>query len=201
MVTISAFDFDGTITSRDTLPLFLKHVLGRWRYRWLIFTKLPAIAMAYIGIVNRGKVKERLIGNALRHMPQSQLEHYAYTFRISHQWILRPQALAEIDTALNKGHRVVVITASPEEWVSPFFADHRITVIGTKLATKNGQLTGMFSTPNCSGAEKIRRLEACIPRHSWARLIAYGDSRGDRNLLKAADEAHFRPFRSSQSKG
>lgn len=195
MVTISAFDFDGTITSRDSLPMFIKHVVGRWRYYWLMLTMLIPISLALLGLTDKGKVKERVLGKVLRRMPQSQFEHHAYTFRIKYDWLLRPQAIVEINNALTLGHRVVVITASPEEWVSPFFADRRITVIGTKLAIENGQLTGKFSTPNCYGPEKLRRLEALIPRHSWARLIAYGDSAGDKELLMAADEPHFRPFR------
>ncbi|MDE6309448.1 MAG: HAD-IB family phosphatase [Muribaculaceae bacterium] len=195
MVTISAFDFDGTITRRDTLSLFIRHVVGLWRYYWLVTTMLIPIASALLGIGDRGKVKERLLGKVLGHMPLSQLQHYAYTFRIKYDNILRPKAIAKIRRALDMGHRVVVITASPEEWVSPFFADRRISVVGTQLADENGLLTGKFSTPNCYGAEKLRRLEALIPRDTWARLIAYGDSRGDKELLAAADEAHFRPFR------
>lgn len=195
MVTISAFDFDGTVTRRDSLPLFIKHVLGARRYYGLMLRMLPSMALALAGIADRGKVKERLLGRVLRHMPLQQLESHAYSFHLTHRGLLRPRAVEAIEQALAEGHRVVIVSASPQEWVSRFFTDRRITVIGTGLEVSDGKLTGRFSTPNCSGAEKVRRLEELIPRSKWARLVAYGDSRGDRELLAIADEAHFRPFR------
>ena len=195
MVTISAFDFDGTVTHRDSMPLFIKHVLGSRRYYWLMLRMMPSIAMALAGILDRGTVKERLLGRVFRHMPLRQLDHHTYSFHQSHRNLLRPKAVETIGRALAQGHRVVIISASPQAWVSRFFTDRRITVIGTELEESEGKLTGRFSTPNCSGAEKLRRLQLLIPRSCWSRLIVYGDSRGDRELLAAADEPHYRPFK------
>ncbi len=195
MFTISAFDFDGTITRRDSLPLFIKHVVGRCRYYRLMLQMSPLILLAYLRIIGRSKVKERLLGKVLRRMPSTQFEQYADSFATYHADLLRPQALEAIHRAIELGHRVVIVTASLEEWVKPFFIDRRITVIGTRMAVENGQLSGRFATPNCIGAEKVRRLKQLIPPQSWARLIAYGDSRGDSELLAAADEPHYRQFR------
>ena len=52
-----------------------------------------------------------------------------------------------------------------------------------------------FATPNCKGAEKVRRILGLFPDRESYRLTAFGDSRGDREMLAMADEAHYKPFR------
>lgn len=68
-------------------------------------------------------------------------------------------------------------------------------VIGTQVEVRNGRLTGRFLTKNCYGQEKVNRILDYLPDRKTYRLIAYGDSRGDQELLAFADEAHYKPFR------
>ena len=58
-----------------------------------------------------------------------------------------------------------------------------------------GCLTGRFSTPNCYGPEKVRRIEAVWPHREQYDVSAFGDSRGDKEMLAYADQAYFKPFR------
>jgi phosphoserine phosphatase len=107
---------------------------------------------------------------------------------------------------------VVVVSASIDRWVKPFF-EPSVIIIGTQIETRDGFLTGRFATPNCYGEEKVRRLRQLFPELAFGGIshssllaprssknprplvIAYGDSRGDRELLQLADEAHYKPFR------
>ena len=68
-------------------------------------------------------------------------------------------------------------------------------VLGTQVEVSDGRLTGRFLSRNCYGQEKVNRILACYPDRESYHLIAYGDSRGDEQLLAFADEAHFKPFR------
>ena len=92
------------------------------------------------------------------------------------------------------GTPVFVVSASVDNWVSPFFSGS-VTVIGTKVESANGRLTGRFLTPNCYGAEKVRRLKETLPclvsDRSHYYVIAYGDSRGDKEMFAYADESHY----------
>ena len=67
-----------------------------------------------------------------------------------------------------------------------------MNVLGTQIEVKNGNLTGRFLTKNCYGQEKVNRILALYPDRNTYYLIAYGDSRGDKELLAFADEAHFK---------
>jgi phosphoserine phosphatase len=77
--------------------------------------------------------------------------------------------------------------------VQPFFPD--VKVVGTQIEVKDGRLTGRFLTKNCYGQEKVNRLLSLYPHRQDYCLVAYGDSRGDKELLSFADESHFKPFR------
>jgi len=89
---------------------------------------------------------------------------------------------------------VMIVSASIDNWVAPFFQN--VLVLGTQIDVRNGRLTGKFLTPNCYGAEKVNRVKAVLkqPREHYY-IVAFGDSRGDKELLTYADEAHFKPFR------
>ena len=53
-------------------------------------------------------------------------------------------------------------------------------------------------SPNCKGPEKIRRLGQWLQEPlSRTELHAYGDSRGDRELLQSAAEPHWRSFQAT----
>ena len=82
------------------------------------------------------------------------------------------------------------------DWVRCFFADDMpLTIVGTELEVVDNRLTGRFKTHNCYGAEKVRRLEAVLsePRSNY-HIVAYGDSRGDKELLAYAYEGYYKPF-------
>ena len=71
-----------------------------------------------------------------------------------------------------------------------------IIVLGTKVEVDAvGCLTGRFSTPNCYGPEKVHRIEAVWPHREQYDVSAFGDSRGDKEMLAYADQAYFKPFR------
>ncbi len=107
--------------------------------------------------------------------------------------ILRPGGIEMIRKAKAEGHEVVIVSASIENWVQPFFPD--VKVMGTKIETRDGLLTGRFLSRNCYGEEKVRRFLELYPDRQNYHLIAYGDSGGDRALLAFADESHYKPWR------
>ena len=60
---------------------------------------------------------------------------------------------------------------------------------------REGVLTGRFLTKNCYGEEKVTRLLQLFPERTQYWLTAYGDSRGDFELLDFANESYYRPFK------
>ena len=193
MKHIHAFDFDGTITVNDSLPAFLLFSRGVIRFALAFVLLAPLMVLSFMRLYEPGRAKELLFCYLFRGMPANRFQDLCERFAQSGRVELRPQALLAISQAQASGHEVFIVTASVSQWVQGFFPD--ICVIGTEVQVIDGRLTGRFSTPNCSGAEKVRRLLAVRPDRSLYHLTAYGDSHGDRELLDFADVSYYQPFR------
>ena len=192
---IVAFDFDGTLTTRDSFTAFLK-----WRTppaRWVLGgLRLVPAALAYIGHRDRGRIKEAAVREYLRGVTRDRLESDARRFaELQSRSLLRPDAVMAWKRWRDERVRLVIVTASPDIVVAPFArglgADD---VIGTRLAfDAQGKATGAFASPNCRGPEKVVRLTQAYGADLELRA-AYGDTDGDTEMLAAAQEPYFRVF-------
>lgn len=189
---IYAFDFDGTLTSCDTFLLFGAFVRGRWRLAVALLRCSPLLLLMKMGLYDNGRAKERVFSLLFRGMREDAFERACRDFAARRRDIIRPRAERLIHGLLAAGDcRVVVVSASIDRWVRPFFPP-QVLVTGTEVEVADGRLTGRFATPNCYGAEKVRRLSTLLPERDTYHLTAYGDSRGDKQLLDYADTAYYR---------
>ncbi|MCD8291347.1 MAG: haloacid dehalogenase-like hydrolase [Prevotella sp.] len=192
---IHAFDFDGTLTERDTLLEFIRFNRGNKGLLLCLLRFLPFLVGMKLGICRNWKVKQMVFSYCFKGMSLADFDERCRQFADGSWGILRPKGIAKIKEVLAKGERAVVISASIDNWVKPFFRDiEGVMVVGTTVETKDGLLTGRFLTKNCFGAEKVNRLLELFPKRTDYWLTAYGDSRGDFNLLDFANEGYYRPF-------
>ncbi|WP_263831204.1 HAD-IB family hydrolase [Salinibacter sp.] len=193
---VAVFDFDGTLTRRDSLLPFLWHVAGPARFVWNALVLLPTLLRYAVGILENGPAKERVLGQFLAGKPTGEIRAVAKSFAAERvPSLLDPEAIRRLRWHQEQGHMTVLVTASPELYVQPWAeAEGFDRALGTRLETKEGVFTGQFSTPNCHGPEKTRRLEAEGPDLRGATIYAYGNSRGDRELLDMADQGFYRSF-------
>ena len=189
MKQLFAFDFDGTLTTRDTLIAFIRYACGTPRFLLGFLLHAPLLVLMKLRLYSNGKAKQRLFSWFFRGMPIETFDTLCQSFALSHRHLLRPETVCLLQQALSEGSEVLVVSASIDNWVQPFFP--AVTVLGTQIEVIDGRLSGRFLTPNCYGQEKVRRILALHPDRSAYRLTAYGDSRGDRELLAFADEAHL----------
>jgi phosphatidylglycerophosphatase C len=193
---VVAFDFDGTLTIRDSFTAFLRWRAGPGRYAIGMIRLAPA-AIAYLFHRDRGRIKAAATAEFLRGVPRERLENEANTFaRTFSRKLLRPDAVAAWKRWRPQAVRLAIVTASPDLLVAPFArglgAD---LLIGTKLAfDAQGCATGGFETSNCRGAEKMARLRQAFGADVRI-LAAYGDTSGDREMLAAAEEPGYRVFK------
>lgn len=192
---VAAFDFDGTLTRRDTLLPFLLHTLGTARVAHHALMLLPTLAGYGLGLIRNDVAKQRVLTRCLNGMEDTVLRRTGerYAERVL-PGLLRQEALQRLHWHKQRSHRCVVISASLDIYVRPWaikagFDD----VLATRLeAQGDRRVTGKLSGANCYGIEKVRRLEALLGAREGYILYAYGDSRGDRELLESADYAYYR---------
>lgn len=194
---LAVFDFDGTIINRDSLPDFLIQTFGfssfLLRLPWIVGMKVAAI----FGILSVGEAKARVISSFIRNMRKDDFLAACYSYALRIPQIVYPAALQKIREHQLAGHKVIIISASIADWIRPWADAVGISnVEATEVEVKKGLLTGCFSTPNCKGPEKVRRLLLLYPDIRYYTLYAYGDSAGDKEMLALADYAFYKPFTS-----
>lgn len=194
-LVVNAFDFDGTLTKCDTLLAFIRHACGTPRFLVGFALYAPAIVLMKLHVLDNWRVKQSLFGWFFRGMREEDFHQRCINFAAENRAVLRAEGMKTLREALERGEQVAIVSASIDHWVRPFFEGLDVQVIGTEIETKDGRLTGRFATPNCYGAEKVKRLIALFPQRETYYLKAYGDSRGDKELLAFADEGHMKPFR------
>lgn len=195
-INYSLFDFDGTLVRCDSLREFMLFTLGKRGFLLACLRALPWLLLWKAGMTDSGKAKEKLIGAAFGGMEAGELHEAAGRFAETLGRMERHDIVRELSEAVRRGDRVAIVSASPAEWIEPWAKTHGVnTVIATSLQTDNkGYLTGKFATPNCNGPEKVRRIFSRFPKlaehRKGCRIRAWGDSRGDREMLAMADEAN-----------
>ena len=189
MRKVYAFDFDGTLTTRDTLIAFIRYACGTPRFLFGFLLHAPLLVLMKLRLYSNGKAKQRVFSWFFKGMTIETFDALCQDFARTHRHLLRPDTVRVLEQALAEGAEVLIVSASIDNWVQPFFPS--VTVLGTQVEVIDGCLTGRFLTPNCYGQEKVRRILAIHPDRSSYHLTAYGDSRGDRELLAFADEAHM----------
>ena len=195
-IGVVAYDFDGTITARDSFMAFLRWRVSFPRFAKGLFRLIPA-TLLYLFNRDRGRLKAAAVKEFLAGLPKETLEAEALSF-VEHQApnLLRPDALRSWRYWQQRHAKLVIVTASPDLIIAPFArglaAD---TLIATELAVDDkGRLTGGFASPNCRGPEKVKRLRALFG-DDIKLAAAYGDTSGDTEMLKLAVHAGYREFR------
>ena len=194
---VAAFDFDGTLTRHDTLFPFLLHVAGMvYLFNKIIYLS-PILAGYAVGLVRNDIAKVKVLRCFLANMEMTRLRLFALQFAGQKlPGLLRPEAMQRLAWHKQQGHRCVVVSASLELYLRPWAVGAGFDdVLGSRLEEiENGRTSGRLLGENCFGPEKMRRLEALLgPREDYI-LYAYGDSRGDKELLSAADFAFYKKF-------
>ena len=170
---VAVFDFDDTLTRRDSLLPFLWHVAGPVTFTWNALVLVPTLLRYVIGVMENGLAKERVLGQFLSGRSVKKIRSIAESFaskKISS--LLDPEAMNRLHWHRKQGHATVLVSASPELYLRPWAeANGFDAVIGTQLATNDGRFTGRFETPNCYGPEKVRTILSLLKGRHFNVLL------------------------------
>lgn len=191
---VALFDLDGTLLAGDTfLPFVIGYALKHRRV-----TRLPELA-AYVagrmtGVVSAQRAKQGVLAAVLQGEECGQIAEHAESF--CRAWLarrLRRDVKARLADHLQAGHRVILVSGSPDLYVTTFARLLDIPeVVCTRVEQIDGKCTGNLASANCKGHEKVTRLQQLLgceqpPDGSYA----YGDSRSDLPILRWVKFGHF----------
>jgi phosphatidylglycerophosphatase C len=192
---VAAFDFDVTITTKDTFVPFLERAFGHKRMRSLFLQLSPEALKVVLGLSSRDVFKERIIRSLFSGESVDRLREIGRLHATEILNLVRPAARRRIEWHKSRGDRLVMVSASLSLYLEPVaqvlgFDDLLCTRPSVNQRIFDGGIVGK----NCRGPEKVQLLSGLLGNLAKYNLYAYGDSVGDREMLEVANHAYFRAF-------
>lgn len=197
MKTVVAFDFDGTLTKKDSFIEFIKFSKGSFKF----YISTPLIGFLWLlsklKLVETHKAKAVIFSYFFKNMSLEKFNSYCNNFEVEIDKMLKQDAKSVIKNQLYKHSNVLIVSASIENWIKPWATSNGInTVLATKIAINaKANLTGKFSSQNCVGKEKVNRVLGVFPNRETYKLVVYGDSSGDKALMAIADKVFWQKLK------
>ena len=189
---LALFDFDGTITSRETFPDFMYATVPPRRLAMGKVLLAPLILGYKAGLVSGTVVRAAIVRFGLRGLPLAQVEAVAEELaRTVLPGLIRAHAMQRIRWHQARGDVVVVVSGGFDVYLRHWCDAHGVQLICSSLEQADGMLTGRYAGAQCVSAAKVARVRERYELARFGRVYAYGDTREDRELLGLADEAYL----------
>ena len=194
---VAAFDFDGTLTRRDTLLPYLAIGLGWARFGLVMLQCAPWLLAYALRLLPNHVAKARLLRLAFSGRTTAEVDDWTTRWLATLSTQLRPNAMAQLAAHQRAGHCCVMVSASPDVYLQRAARQLGFdALVCTEMAVASGVFTGNMQTPNCHGEQKVIRLRAWLAGQNrcaeGVTLHAYGDTPADQPMLRMAEHAWYR---------
>ena len=194
MKKLYLFDFDGTLTYKDTMFLYLKFY-NSTKFYVQFLKHIPLFVLLKLKLADAEKVKKSFISSILKGESRAKIDKKAQSFFEKFERdIFRKNALEFIQNIDRTQTECYIVSASLDIWVKPFAEKLNIKLLATQAEFENDVFTGNFIGKNCNGPEKVKRIIEAVKGRKFDKTIAFGDTSGDREMLAWADESQFEFF-------
>lgn len=192
---LALFDFDGTVSTKDSLIEFTKYAVGTTSF-FLGMARLSPMLIQYkLKLIRNDIAKQKMLTYFFGDWDESRFKEIAKQYAEQEiDKMVRPKALERIKWHQQQNHEISLVSASIEDWLRAWCDKQGIKIIATQLEYKQGKVTGRFATPNCYGPEKAVRVKAAYQLEHYGEIYAYGDTSGDKQLLEISTKPHYRFF-------
>ncbi len=190
---VAYFDFDGTITSRDTFLPYLYFVVGFTGFFVNIHRLIPIAIMYLLKTITNEIAKEKTLSVLLKGFSEDLLNKKARVFaRKTLDSYITPQVYSKLEYHLEHGHSIILVSANLALYLKYWAKRHNIDhVIATEIEFTNGKCTGKLKTRNCYGVQKVVRINEFLNGNKFSYSYGYGNSQGDYELLNFVNEGYF----------
>ena len=192
-MNLALFDFDGTITTRETFPDFIRLATAPRRLAIGKLLLAPLIVGYRLGIVPATLVRASIVRFAFGGVAEEGISSVGEAFaRDVLPQLLRPEAMQRIRWHQERGDTVVVVSGGFDLYLTRWCSQHGLALLCSQLESVGGVLTGRYLGAQCAGLEKCRRVRERYEVDGFAKVYAYGDTSEDFAMLEMADEGYFR---------
>ena len=180
MANLALFDFDGTITTRETMPGFMYHAVPALRQAWGRLLLAPCVVAYKLGALSGVAVRAAVVRVGFAGVPLARVQACGESCAANAlPTLLRPEAMARIRWHQKLGDTVAVVSGGLDVYLSPWCRAHGLALICSSLEHRDGRLTGRYRGAQCVGQEKVRRVREQHELGAYERVFAYGDTHED----------------------
>jgi phosphatidylglycerophosphatase C len=192
---LALFDFDGTITTKDTLFEIIKFQKGSLAFYLGMIWLSPFMVLFKLKLISAKRAKENVLSLFFANQSHADFQKMCDRF-ISEALpaLLREEAVKKIQRHIQNNDRIVVVTASPYQWVEGWCHSMKMEIIATRLQIKDGMVTGKLDSLNCNDEEKVNRIKEYLKIDDHSPVYAYGNSSGDKPMLALASFPFYKRF-------
>jgi phosphatidylglycerophosphatase C len=192
-MTVALFDFDGTITTHETMPAFVRGSVRAHRLLAGYALLFPLLAGYRLRIVSACLLRAWIVRLAYAGTPAAELERHGRAFaHDALDKVLRPEAMARIAWHRAQGHTVAIVSGGLDAYLRPWAERHGLDVICSSLEQRDGVLTGRYAGPQCVREHKVRAARDRLGIAPGRRVFAYGDTPEDHAMLAMATDPFYR---------
>jgi HAD superfamily hydrolase (TIGR01490 family) len=196
---LALFDFDGTLTTSESFPDFLRRVVPKPRRYWGGVLVAPLVLAYRLRLLSGRVVRAAILRIAVRGLDAASVAAQGRCYaRDAVPTTLRPDMLAQLRRHRDRGDVVVVVSGTFDICIRAWCEAEGVACLASALEHRAGRLTGRYDGRQCVGEDKVRRLRDRYDLSAFTRIHAYGDTVEDVPMLALADEAIYRgrPWRS-----
>lgn len=197
---LALFDFDGTISNKDSFFVFIRFYVSKWRFLIGSILLLPVLIAYKLKILGNETAKKHVVKHFFAGETIENFNKKCAIFgRENVPLIIRETAQTALQTHKKQGDRIIIVSASLENYLAEWCKNNDFELIATKLAIKNGKITGDFEGENCHGQEKANRIKSYLNIADYQgnnrEIYAYGDTSGDKEMLQLATKPFYQYFK------
>ncbi|MDE2085707.1 MAG: HAD family hydrolase [Xanthomonadaceae bacterium] len=192
-MNLALFDFDGTITTHETMPAFMRKAVTPWRRALGIPLFVPMLAGYKMGLVAGTTIRYAVTMFGFRGASAAQFHAAGTRFATEYiPGVLRSEAMQRITWHQSRGDTVVLVSGGLDVYLAPWCEQHGLELICSSLEIRGDRLTGRYQGAQCVGEEKARRVRERYNLASYDQCYAYGDTHEDEAMLALAQRKFYR---------
>jgi HAD superfamily hydrolase (TIGR01490 family) len=194
MKSLAIFDFDGTLANGNSLTAFARYSHSFVQYCFSIAFVFPIYCLFRIKLISDNFAKTAFVWIFYRNRFAPSILKLAETFALNGiDKSLDPFHLKRLEWHKSQGHAIVIISASLRFILEYWCNKTTVDLIATEVEIGNdNKFTGLLKGKNCYGKMKEIALKRHYNLQSFEYIYAYGNSKGDLEILKLANEQYFK---------
>jgi HAD superfamily phosphoserine phosphatase-like hydrolase len=159
------------------------------------FRYMPIYILFKLHLISNKKAKLLLYYNFFKYIKKNEFNKICFNFSKTLDNILNKNIYNKFIEHKNKNHRVIVISASINNYLKHWCKKENVELLCTKLKfNKKNKLLNKKKYkkkyPNCYGKEKLKRITKYINSkelQKYKNIYSYGDSSSDKYILSIAN--------------